>query len=413
MDVLLTRCAGLDVHKKNVVACVRIVEGTKVTHEVRTFETTTSALMVLADWLATASVTHVAMEATGVYWKPVWHVLEGAFELVLANAAHIKNVPGRKTDVNDATWIADLVAHGLVRASFVPPTPVQEMRELMRTRKQLVREKVSHVERIQKTLESANIKIESELSDVMGQSGRAILDAIVAGVTDPNKLADLVNARVKAPRERLVEALRGRVTSAHRLLIRVHLGQVDSLDQAVATLEAEVGERLEPFRDKAELLKTMPGIGDLTARALLSEVGPDMSRFATAAHLVSWAGLCPRNDESAGKRRSNKIRKANPWLKPQLVQAAFAAIRRKGSYLRAQFHRLKARRGSKKAIIAVAASMLTAVWHMLTDGTAYQDLGSEHFNRIDAGKQARRLIRRLEELGLAVQVLPSAGAVSS
>jgi len=402
------RCAGLDVHQRTVVACARIVEDGKVTEEVGTFETTTTGLLELSAWLETQACTHVAMEATGVYWKPVWHVLEEKFELLLANAAHIKNVPGRKTDVKDATWIADLLAHGLIRGSFVPPTPIQDLRALMRTRKQLVREAARNTQRIQKALEDANIKLTGVVSDILGKSGRAVLDALVAGETDPEKLVELTRGRLKAPREALVEALRGKVREHHRFLIKLHLDQIDALNKALRELEARVGEHLDPFRKNVVILTTMPGISETAASVIVSEIGYDMARFPTAAHLISWAGLCPRSDESAGKRRSSRIRHGAPWLKTTLVQCAWAAIRTKDSYLRAQFHRLKSRVGPMKAIIAVAASMLTAAFHMLTDGTEYKDLTGAYFDRRDHAKLAKRLVRRLEDLGLKVTLSPAA-----
>lgn len=404
MEVLYARCAGLDVHKESVVACARIARGTEVEQQVATFATITSGLLTLSDWLEQLGVTHVAMEATGVYWKPVWHVLEGSFELTLANAAHVKNVPGRKTDVNDATWIADLLAHGLVRASFVPPVSIQELRTLTRTRKQLVREKSAHVQRIEKVLEDANLKISTALSDIVGQSGRAILAAIMAGETDPVALAQRVNARVKATPQTLVESLRGRITPHHRFMIRLHLDQVEALERAIAAIEAEVGETLAPFREAAERLTTIPGVSTVAASVIVAEIGVDMARFPTAGHLVSWAGLCPRNDQSAGKRRSTRVRKSGSWLKTTLVQAAWAAVRVRGSYLQAQFLRLRARRGPKKAIIAVAASILTAAYYMLQRRTDYIDLGAEHFQSLDRTRLAHRLLRKLNDLGYTVEI---------
>jgi len=408
MEVLHPRCGGLDVHKDTVVACARVAADGKVGQEVSTFETTTKGLLALSDWLSERQVTIVAMEATGVYWKPVWHVLEGTFELVLANAAHIKNVPGRKTDVNDATWIADLLAHGLIRASFVPPTSTQELRTLTRTRKQLVRERTQHTQRIQKTLEDANLKISSVISDILGQSGRAMLNALIAGETDPEKLVALASKRVRASRESLVESLRGRVTSHHRFMLKLHLTQVEALEMAMDAIEAEVGSVLEPFRAKAELLITIPGISDIVAQAVVSEIGIDMSRFPTSGHLISWAGLCPKNDESAGKRRSTRLRKGGSWLKTILVQSAWAATKCKDSYLRAQFLRIKSRRGPKKAIMAVTASMLTAIYFMLRDGVAYRDLGADHFDRHDKSKTITRLVRKLKTLGCDVDVKQAA-----
>jgi transposase len=401
-------CAGLDVHQKTVVACARVVVGKKVVQEVKTFETTTQELLALCDWLSERGVTHVAMESTGVYWKPVWHVLESSFELVLANAEHIKNVPGRKTDVNDATWIADLFAHGLIRASFVPPTPVQELRDLTRTRKQLVREIAQHTQRIQKTLEDANVKLTGFISDVLGRSGRAILEALVAGETDPEKLVELTTGRLKASRSTLVEALRGNVREHHQFLLKLHLGQVDALHAAVRDVEMRIGETLRPFQERAELLTTIPGVSDTAAHVIVSEIGIDMSRFPSAAHLISWAGLCPRSDESAGKRRSTRVRKGAPWLKTVLVQVAWAATRKKGSYLQAQFLRIKSRRGPMKAILAVAASILTAAYHMLRDGVAYRDLKADFFNQRDHSKIVKRLVRRLSDLGVQVEVKAAA-----
>src|SRR5207248_1346436 len=337
MELLYQRCAGLDVHKETVVAAVRLAVDGKVVTEVKTFATTTQCLLSLSDWLAENGCTHVAMEATGVYWKPVWHVLEdGEVELVLANASHVKNVPGRKTDVNDATWLAELLAHGLIRASFVPDGQTQELRALLRTRKQLVREKTRHTQRIHKTLEDANIK----------------------------------------------------------------------LDAVLATIDQEVEGNLAPFRTAVELVSTVPGVSTLSAQVIVSEVGTDMSRFPTAGHLLSWAGLCPRNDESAGKRRSTRLRKGAAWLKTVLVQCAWAASRKKASYLQAQFLRLKARRGPQKAVCAVAASILKAVYHMLKNGTLYHDLGPDHFHRRSKTTQTQRLVRRLEHLGYSVEIKP-------
>ena len=327
---------------------------------------------------------------------------------MLANAAHVKNVPGRKTDVNDAMWLAELLAHGLIRASFVPDTQTQEMRNLLRTRKQLVREQSSHVLRVQKTLEDANIKLDSVLSDLMGKSGRAMIEALIAGETNPAKLAALADRRVKASHEEFREALRGRVTKHHRFLLRLHLNQIDALDAAMATLDTQVEANLGPFRTAVELIMSIPGIKNLGAHVIVSEIGIDMSRFPSDAHLISWAGICPRNDESAGKRRSNRLRKGAPWLKTTLVQCAWAAVKKKNSYLQAQFYRIKARRGPKKAIMAVAASILTAIYHMLKDGTMYKDLGCNHFDRRSTDKQKQRLVKRLAELGYVVEIKPIA-----
>jgi transposase len=408
MEVLYPRCAGLDVHKDTVVACVRIAAAGTAAHEVRTFGTTTTQLLGLLDWLIEHDCTHAAMEATGVYWKPVWHVLEGHVALVLANAMHVRNVPGRKTDVNDATWLADLHAHGLIRASFVPDAPIQELRDLTRTRKQLVREAARYTLRIQKTLEDANLKITGLITDVMGASGRSIVQALIDGETDPEKLAQRAQGRLRAKHAQLVEALRGRLSAHHRFLLRSHLRLYDALQQEIQEIEGRIGASLDPFRVAEQLLTTIPGIRATAASVILAEIGPDMSRFPTAGHLRSWAGLCPRSDESAGKRRSTRIRPGAPWLKTVLIQAAWAASRTKASYLQSQFLRLKGRRGPKKAIVAVAASMLTAIYHMLRNGVPYADLGPDHFDRTQKSRVAQRLLRRLEALGLQVEIRPAA-----
>jgi transposase len=334
----------------------------------------------------------------------VWHVLEGRVELVLANAAHVRNVPGRKSDVSDARWLADLLAHGLIRASFVPPTPIQALRDLTRTRKQLVRDVSRHTLRIEKTLEDANIKITGVISDILGTSGRAILRAIIAGETDPEKLLACTTGKLKAPRERLIEGLRGLVSEHHRFLLQLHLEQIQAIERGIAKVEAQIEELIRPFRADVERLTTMPGVSDTVAQALVAEIGVDMTRFPTAGHLVSWAGLCPRMDESGGKRRSTRIRKGAPWLKTMLVTAAWAAASAKGSYFRAQFQRLKARRGAKKAVVAVAASMLTAAYFMLRDGKPFHDLGADYFDRRDRANVVRRLKRRIEALGYKVEV---------
>lgn len=403
MEVLYPRCAGLDVHKDSVVAAIRCVSAP--THlEVRSFGTTTSDLFALGDWLASHGCTHVAMEATGIYWKPVWHLLDDRFELVLANAAHIHNVSGRKTDVNDAAWIADLLAHGLIRSSFVPPAAIQELRDLTRTRKQLVREVSQHTLRIQKVLEDANIKVASVLSSILGTSGRAMLQAIMAGEDDPERLADLAVGTARKKRSALIESLRGCVTPHHRAMLKLHLDVITALEAALADVDSAVGKALAPIQARAQTLTTIPGVSSIVASVIVAEIGVDMSRFPSAGHLISWAGLCPRSDESAGKRRSTRLRKSGTWLKTTLVTAAWAAVRTRDSYLRAQFLRLKARRGAKKAIIAVAASMLTAIYYMLRDGTTYQDLGQHHFDHRDKTKTINRLVRRLQDMGCNVEV---------
>ena len=410
MELLYKACAGLDVHKDNVVACTRrVVEGKGVEHEVRTFGTTTNALLELSQWLSDQGVTHVVMESTGIYWKPVWHILDdGDFELMLANAKHVKNVPGRKSDVNDAQWLADLLAHGLVRGSFVPEQEVQQLRDLTRSRKQLVREVSQHVCRVQKVLEDANIKLSSVVTDVMGKSGRAMLAALIKGESNPDKLAELAASNVKKSREEIREALRGRVNEHHRFLLEQHLKLIDTLNETIRGIDARIGGALDPFRQAAERLQTIPGISQVAANVIVAEIGIDMSRFPTAAHLISWAGLCPRMDESAGKRRSTRTREGCPWLKTVLVQCAFPASRKKDSYLRAQFLRLKSRRGVKKAAVAVAASILRAAYFMLRDAVEYKDLGPDHFDKADKQKITARLVKRLESLGHSVAITSKA-----
>jgi len=412
MELLHARCAGLDVHKDSVVACVR-VHDRAVEHEVRTYGTTTDGLLELADWLRERQVTHAVMESTGPYWTPVWHILdedEGELTLLLANAEHVRNVPGRKTDVKDAVWLADLLAHGLIKASFVPPTEIRELRDLTRTRRQLVRQRVRHVQRIQKTLEDANIKLDSVISDIVGMSGRAILEAMVSGVSDPGKLAALASARIKATPQELRRALHGRMRNHHRTLLKLHLAQVDATNDGIAQLDKEIERSLVPFRSQVEQLTSIPGVGEHVARTLIAEVGVNMKQFPTAAHLVSWAGLCPGLKESAGRRMSTRIRKGAPWLKPVLVQAAWSAVRNKECYYRALFLRLRSRRGPKKAIVAVAASLLTAVFHILTDGTFYENLRPDHFDRLDRARASTRLVRRLKGLGFDVQLRDLAAA---
>jgi transposase len=403
MDVLYPRCAGLDLGKDTLVACVRI-HGREVQQECRSFGTTTRELLDLAQWLTGHGVTHAAMEATGTYWKGVWHVLEASFTLVLANAGHIKGVPGRKSDVNDAMWIADLLAHGLLRGSFVPPAPIQAVRDLTRTRKQLVREIAQHTQRIQKTLDLANLKITGLLSDVLGVTGRAILRALIAGETDPVRLADLARGTLKNKRAPLIEALTGRVTPHQRRLLQLHLTLIEHLESAVADVDTQLGEALAPFREAVARVDGVPGIDRIVAQAVVGEIGLDMTRFPTHQQLIAWACLCPRLDQSAGKRKSTRTRKGACWLKTVLVQAAWAAVRTKDSYYRAQFLRLRARRGPKKAIVAVAASMLTAIYYLLRDGVEYRELGGHHFDHLDRTKTTRRLVKRLRDLGYRVQL---------
>jgi transposase len=407
MEEKHARCAGLDVHRKLIVACVRLAEGSQVKREVRRFGTTTAKLCQLADWLEEKGCTHAVMESTGVYWKPVWHILEGHVELVLANAQQVKNMPGRKSDMNDATWLAELMAHGLVRGSYVPPEPIRELRDQTRTRAQLVSEVRRHQQRIQKVLLDANIQLVGLIANLLGRTGRAVLNALVAGETDPERLADLCR-RLKAPRQELVEALRGHVTQHHRTMMAMHLRLIDGLQAEIAQLEGQIEEQLRPFQDDFERLCTMPGVSFVLAAVLLAEIGPDMHRFPDAGHLVSWAGLCPGQNETGGRGRPCRLRKGAPWLKAVLVQAAWGAARTKDCYFRALYYRIKGRRGPQKAIIAVAAAMLRAFYIMMRDHVEYRDLGPEHFPQLDKEKLIRRHLHRLRELGVEVAIKQAA-----
>jgi len=422
MEVMHKRVAGLDVHKETVVACVRLMAGRKPTRECRTFAATTEALLGLLAWLTASRCTHVAMEATGVYWTPVWKILsEGDFTLIVANAAHIKQVPGRKTDMNDAMWIGDLLACGLIKASFVPEEEIQELRSLTRTRKQLVREQTRHVQRLEKTLEEANIKLGAVISDLMGVSGRRMIEAMIAGERDPHRLAGLAERTIKASPKVLRDALYGRLREHHRFLLKLHLQQWDALDAAIREIDRQIAWHIErideeandaplSFRELILRLCAIPGVSRLSATAILAEIGRDMSRFPTAGHLVAWAGLCPGQNESAGKRKSARLRRGAPWLKTMLVQCAWAAKRAKDSYYMAQFHRLRSRRGPQKAICAVAASLLTAIYHMLKSGAPHRDLGADYFDRRSPEAKAKRLVTQLAKLGFEVQLQPLVNA---
>ena len=406
MEVIYKRCCGLDVHKEMVVACLLIREGGKVLKEIRTFLTMTVDLVVLHDWLKAHQVTHVAMESTGIYWRPVFNLLEEDFTILLVNAAHIKTVPGRKTDVKDCEWIADLLSHGLLRGSFIPPEPIRDLRDLTRYRKSLTDERVRQVQRLQKFLEGANIKLASVASNVMGVSGRAMLEALTAGSTDPQVLSELAKGRLRQKLPELKKALEGRFRSHHGFMVAAILTHLDFLDEAIERVSQEVSSRIVPFSKMAELLDLIPGINQRAAEGILSEIGVDMSCFPTDGHAASWAGLCPGNNESAGKRKSGKTRKGNQWLRRYLIEAAWAATRKKGSYLSALYHRLVVRRGKKKAIVAVAHRLLVIIYHMLKDQTSYRELGSDHFNKLNAAYVQRHHVKRLESLGFKVILEP-------
>jgi transposase len=403
MEVLYPRCCGLDVHKKTVVACL-LTPGTsgKPTKDIRTFSTMTADLLRMADWLAGAACTHVAMESTGVYWKPIYNLLEHRFQLLLANARHIKAVPGRKSDVRDSEWLAELLQHGLLQGSFVPERAQRELRELTRYRLSLVQERTAEANRLQKTLEGANIKLAAVATDILGVSGRHMLEAIVAGNTDASAMAELAQGRMRKKIPQLQQALVGRVEAHQRFLIRRHLQQVESLDAAINDISVEIAERVRPCEAIIARLDTIPGIGRYVGEALIAEIGTDMSRFPTAAHLASWAGMCPGNNESAGKRLSGKTRKGSPWLRALLVQAAHAAARSRDTYLAAQYGRLVARRGRNRAAVAVGHTILVIVYHIIMEESEYHELGPHYFDEHARAGVERRLVRRLEQLGYTV-----------
>jgi transposase len=410
MDVVYPRCCGLDVHKRTVVACV-IVSRTRGTphKEIRTFGTMTAELLELADWLRAQEVTHVAMESTGVYWQPIYNLLEDEFTLLLANARHIKAVPGRKTDVRDCEWVADLLRHGLLKASFVPQREQRELRELTRYRTALIRERSAEVNRLQKTLEGANIKLAAVATDVLGVSGRQMLHELVAGVSDPAVLADLARGRLREKRPQLERALAGRFGAHQRFLVAQQLAHLDDLDDILAQLSGEIESRLRPCAAEAARLDTIPGVSQRAAEILLAELGADLNRFRSAAHLASWAGLCPGNHESAGKRHSGRTRQGNPWLRSLLVEVAQAAGRTQ-TYLGARFRRLAARKGGKKAAVAVAHKIIRIVYYLLTRQTVYQDLGVSYLDQRDRQAVERSAVRRLESLGYTVTLEPAVPA---
>jgi transposase len=409
MDVVYPRCSGLDVHKKTVVACV-IVPGAKGKPQkaIRTFGTMTDDLLALGDWLAERGVTQVAMESTGVYWQPIWNLLEERFTLLLVNAYHVKQVPGRKTDVGDCEWIADLLRHGLLTGSFVPDRSQRELRELTRYRTALMQERAAEVNRLQKTLEGANIKLAAVATDVLGKSGRQILEALVAGGTAAGDLAQLARGRMRDKIPQLERALTGSFRPHQQFMVARHVAFIDDLDELVAQVSAEIAERLRPAEADVELLDEVTGIGRPTAEVWLAEVGSDLERFPTHGHLASWAGLCPGNNESAGKRKSGKTRKGNAALRTALVVAAQAAARKRDSFLSAQYRRLAARRGPKKAIVALAHSLLVIAYHVLKRRVNFADLGPTYFDERNSMSVQRQLVRRLERLGYKVALEPTA-----
>ncbi len=409
MRVMNCRCAGVDVHQKSVTVCTLSGEaGGEPKIEKRVFLSTTSQLLEMSDWMKEQGVSQVAMESTGTYWKPVWAVLEGDFDLTLCNAAHIKQVPGRKTDQKDAEWIADLLRHGLLKKSFVPPQPQQDLRELTRYRAQITADRSAVSNRIRKLLEGANIKLGSVASDVTGVSGRRMLEAIIQGESDPYRLADLALGQLKEKREQLIEALSGRVREHHRRMLRLLLAEWNFLDALVREIERDIEEALRPFCEAVALVRTVPGFSAVSAASLVAELGDRMEQFASTGHAASWTGICPGNHESAGKHYSGRTRSGNVWLKRTLCQVAWAASHTRCTYFAAQFRRLAAKRGKKRAILAVAHSLLIAVYTMLKNRCAYQELGADYFDKLNAEGLKRYCLRKLEAMGNRVVLVPAA-----
>jgi transposase len=406
MEIVHPRCCGIDVHKATVCACISIKDAGVVEKHKQRFDTTTAQLRDLAVWLHQHQVTKVAMEATGVYWKPVWNLLEEQFELLLVNPQHLKSIPGKKTGFKDGERIADLLQHGLLRGSFVPPRPIRELRDLTRMRATLAQERSSIVNRIEKTLEDPNLKLGVVASDVVGASGRAMLEAIVGGETDPAALAELAKGTLRNKIPQLKLALEGKITEHHRFMLRQWLDVLDFLDRKIALLELQIVEKSRPFEAMLHTWMQVPGLRRIDAYSLAAEIGADMSQFPTAAHLASWATVCPGNRESAGKQSSGKIRPGNPWLRRTLCEAAWAAARTKNSYFGALYQRLVRGRGKNRALIAVAHSLLVTVYSFTVTGQPYQDLGLNYFNQLDKDRLEKMLVKRLEKLGNRVILEP-------
>ncbi len=409
MEIVHARCCGLDVHKKSVVACVLISQPDGlIERQVRTFKTMTGDLLALADWLSCLGVTHVALESTGVYWRPVFNVLEDdSRTLLLVNPQHMRAVPGKKTDVRDSEWLADLLRHGLLRGSFIPPAPIRAVRELTRYRKTLVQARTDEINRLQKTLEGANIKLASVASDVLGMSSRAMLTALLDGERDPDVMADLAQGRLRNKLPELRQALAGRIQPHHMILVGQILAHIDFLEQAIAQMQTEIERCLPPFEEALELLQSIPAIKAVAGAAILAEIGTDMSRFPSAGHLASWAGLCPSNKQSAGKRMKGPVNRGNVWLRAIMGEVAWNAVKMRDTYFHAQFQRVARRRGRQKAVIAVAHSLLIVIYHVLRTGRPYSELGGNYFDQLDATRVERHHVHRLEQLGYTVTLTPS------
>jgi transposase len=407
METLVERGCGLDVHQATVVACLLIVrKDGKVQKQLRTFATTTRELLSLREWLLSQGCSHVAMESTGVYWKPVYAILEGTFQIVVANAQHVKKVPGRKTDVKDAEWIADLLCHGLLRPSFVPPQPIRELRDLTRYRRKLVESQSAERNRLLKVLETANIKLASVATDVFGMSGRLMLRALIEGKAAPEEMAELAKGKLRSKIPQLELALEGKLEDHHRFLLKLQLDRLERVEGDLAVLEQHIQEKLAPYAAQLALLDEIPGIDWTLAAVIIAELGVDMSVFQSVSQLASWAGVCPGNNESAGKRKSSRIPKGNVYLKTALVEAAHAAAKTKGSYLRDKFYRLKARRGYKRAAVAIGHKILVSIYHMISQNVSYNDLGDLYLDKLNKNHLTRNLVHRLERLGYVVTLAP-------
>jgi transposase len=403
MDIIYTSCCGLDVHKRTIQACVRRVDkGGKIHHQVRSFSTMTGDILVLANWLAAEEVTHVAMESTGVYWKPIYNILEGRFTILLVNARHVKNVPGRKTDVKDCQWLAQLLQCGLLKGSFIPDRPQRELRDLTRHRSQLVAERTAVANRIHKVLEDTNIKLGSVATDILGTSGREMIRALIAGEKDPEKLAELARQRLREKIPELRLALQGHVTDHHRFVLGELMDHIEYLEGQIDRFSARIEEISRPFEKAIEAVTQMPGFEKRSAENVIAEIGINMDQFPSAGHLASWAGMCPGNNESAGKSKSSKTTKGSRWLRCALTQAAWAATHKKGSYFQAKYRRLVGRRGKKRALVAIGHSMLVAIYHILKFQVQYQDLGSDFFDRLNSEKLVKHHVNKLKSLGYNV-----------
>lgn len=408
MEVMIPRCCGIDVHKSTLVACLLLTKPNGQTGKtVKTFSTMTADLIALKDWLEANECTHAAIESTGVYWKPVFNILEGSVKVILANARDIKNVPGHKTDVKDCEWIADLLRFGLIKASFIPPEPIRQLRDLTRYRTKLGQEMTAEKNRVQKVLEDANIKLSSVATDIFGVSGREMLGALIKGESTPEEIANLARKKLRKKIPELVEAVKGNVCEHHRYLISMSLRHLESLAELISDLNERIDAAMEPYRKQESQLSTITGVDKKSAQCMIAELGVDMSQFPTAGHVSSWAGICPGNNESAGKRRSGKINKGNGWLMPILIQVAHAAARARNTYLKDKYHRIAARRGNKRAAVAVGHKILIFAYYILKNGVTYHELGERYLDNLNKTLIEKRLIRRLQELGNKVIIEPA------